>query len=109
MVAQHLTQRLLHIERNIGGTIFDQLSRIEDYLFKNTHLSRQAQPQPHRATVITRYVTAPLLAIADVGSYAFLLGGLPGATPSLVARGLTHHQQPLLQQLTQPSRFFCAA
>jgi hypothetical protein len=39
-------------------------------------------PQPQRAAVITRYVTSPLLAIADVGSYALLLGGLPSPTPS---------------------------
>jgi hypothetical protein len=52
-------------------------------------------PQPKRAAVITRYVTAPLLALADVGSYALLLGGLPGATPSLVAWGLTRDEQPL--------------
>jgi DnaA N-terminal domain len=52
-------------------------------------------PQPKRAAVITRYVTAPLLALADVGSYALLLGGLPGATPRLVAWGLTRDEQPL--------------
>ena len=52
-------------------------------------------PQPKRAAVITRYVTAPLLALADVGSYALLLGGLPSATPSLVAWGLTRNEQPL--------------
>jgi len=52
-------------------------------------------PQPKRAAIITRYVTAPLLALADVGSYALLLGGLPGATPSLVAWGLTRDEQPL--------------
>jgi hypothetical protein len=52
-------------------------------------------PHPKRAAVITRYVTAPLLALADVGSYALLLGGLPGTTPSLRAWGLTRDEQPL--------------
>jgi predicted HTH transcriptional regulator len=28
---------VIHLERNIGGTIFDQLARIEEYLWRNTH------------------------------------------------------------------------
>lgn len=52
-------------------------------------------PHPKRATVITRYVTAPLLALADVGSYALLLAGLPGATARLIAWGLVRNEQPL--------------
>jgi ATP-dependent DNA helicase RecG len=28
---------VLHLEKNIGGTIFDQLRRVEEYLWRNTH------------------------------------------------------------------------
>ncbi len=28
---------VLHLEKNIGGTIFDQLQRVEEYLWRNTH------------------------------------------------------------------------
>jgi len=52
-------------------------------------------PHPQRGPIITRYVTSPLLGLADVGSYALLLGGLPGATPSLIAWGVTRDEQPL--------------
>jgi hypothetical protein len=52
-------------------------------------------PQPQRAAVITRYITAPLISLADVGSYALLLGGLPGTTPSLAAWELARDELPL--------------
>jgi hypothetical protein len=52
-------------------------------------------PHPQRAAVMTSYFTAPLLALSDVGSYALLLGGLPGATPSLVTWGIARDEQPL--------------
>ncbi len=52
-------------------------------------------PHPKRAAVITSYFTAPLLTVNDVGSYALLLGGLPGATPSLVDWGIARDEQPL--------------
>ncbi len=28
---------VIHLEKNIGGTIFDQLQRVEEYLWRNTH------------------------------------------------------------------------
>lgn len=52
-------------------------------------------PHPQRAAIITRYVTAPLLTLADVGAYGHALGGLPGSTPRLVAWGLIRNEQPL--------------
>jgi len=52
-------------------------------------------PHPKRAAVITSYFTAPLLSLSDVGSYALLLSGLPGATPSLVDWGIARDEQPL--------------
>ena len=50
---------------------------------------------PTRAAIVTRYVTAPLLQLSDVGGYALLLGGLPGTTPQLTAWGLARDDQPL--------------
>ncbi len=50
---------------------------------------------PQRAAVITRYVTSPLLNLADVGSYAVLLAGLPGTTSNLLRWGLVRDERPL--------------
>ncbi len=34
---QPLTYEVLHLDKNIGGTIFRQLQRVEEYLWRNTH------------------------------------------------------------------------
>jgi predicted HTH transcriptional regulator len=34
---QPLTYEVLHLDKNIGGTIFSQLQRVEEYLWRNTH------------------------------------------------------------------------
>jgi hypothetical protein len=44
-------------------------------------------PHTTRAASITRYVTTPALALADVGCYALALAGLPRATPALIRLG----------------------
>jgi DnaA N-terminal domain len=44
-------------------------------------------PHTTRAAVITRYVTTPVLSLADVGCYALTLSGLPRATPALLRLG----------------------
>jgi DnaA N-terminal domain len=45
-------------------------------------------PHPTRATAITRYLSAPVLALVDIGSYALTLAGLPHETPILRWLGL---------------------
>ncbi|MFV9505457.1 MAG: ATP-binding protein [Oscillochloridaceae bacterium umkhey_bin13] len=45
----------VHIERNIGGTIFDQLARVEDYLFKNTHHGMTIKPGSFERVEIDEY------------------------------------------------------
>jgi hypothetical protein len=45
-------------------------------------------PHPTRAAAITRYLTAPILALADVGGYTMTLAGLPHETPRLRWLGL---------------------
>jgi hypothetical protein len=44
-------------------------------------------PHTTRAAPITRYITMPALALADVGCYALALAGLPRATPALIRLG----------------------
>jgi ATP-dependent DNA helicase RecG len=34
---ESISSDLVHLEKGIGGTIFQQLARLEDYLWKNTH------------------------------------------------------------------------
>ncbi len=34
---QPLTYEVLHLDKNIGGSIFSQLQRVEEYLWRNTH------------------------------------------------------------------------
>jgi hypothetical protein len=44
-------------------------------------------PHATRAAVITRYVTAPVLSLTDVGCYALTLSDLPRTTPALIRLG----------------------
>jgi hypothetical protein len=45
-------------------------------------------PHTTRAAVVTRYVTAPVLSLADVGCYALMLAGVPRETPALLRLGV---------------------
>jgi ATP-dependent DNA helicase RecG len=45
----------VHIERNIGGTIFDQLARVEEYLYKNTHHGMTIRPGSFERVEIDEY------------------------------------------------------
>ena len=45
----------VHIERNIVGTIFDQLARIEEYLSKNTHHGMTIRPGSFERVEIDEY------------------------------------------------------
>lgn len=45
----------VHIERNIGGTIFDQMGRVEDYLHKNTHHGMTIRPGSFERVEIDEY------------------------------------------------------
>ncbi len=35
--AESISFEVIHLEKDIGGTIFDQLKQVEEYLWKNTH------------------------------------------------------------------------
>lgn len=50
----------VHIERNIGGTIFDQLARIEEYLYKNTHHGMTVRPGSFERVEIDEYPSVVL-------------------------------------------------
>lgn len=45
-------------------------------------------PHATRPATITRYITAPVLGLADVGAYALALGEIPHETPNLRRLGL---------------------
>ncbi|NNJ12753.1 hypothetical protein EKD04_020720 [Chloroflexales bacterium ZM16-3] len=45
----------VHIERNIDGTIFDQLARVEEYLSKNTHHGMTIRPGSFERVEIDEY------------------------------------------------------
>lgn len=50
----------IHIERNISGTIFDQLARVEEYLYKNTHHGMTIRPGSFERIEIDEYPTVVL-------------------------------------------------
>jgi hypothetical protein len=54
-------------------------------------------PHPLRTALVARYITQPLLGLADVGAYALVLAGYPAATEPLHRLGLLHdgNAQPL--------------
>ncbi len=62
---------VIHIERAIGGTIFEQLARLEDYLNKNTHRGMTVRRGFERVdideypTVVLRELTVNMLAHRD--------------------------------------------
>lgn len=62
---------VMHIERAIGGTIFEQLARIEDYLNKNTHRGMTVRRGFERVdideypAVVLRELTVNMLAHRD--------------------------------------------
>ena len=68
-------------------------------------------PHSRHAAEVTRYLVAPALGLADLGSYALVLAGLGRATPALTTLGLVDGgvvctvppASVVLQQLTQRS------
>jgi hypothetical protein len=47
-----------------------------------------------RAALVTRYVSAPLLTLADIGMYALAVGGIPVVNTTLARWGLLHGDRP---------------
>jgi predicted HTH transcriptional regulator len=54
---------VIHIEKNIGGTIFDQLQRAEEYLWRNTHHGMTLPERGLRRVEIHEY---PLAVIREL-------------------------------------------
>lgn len=102
---------VLHLEKNIGGTIFDQLQRVEEYLWRNTHHGMTLNTRGFERVELHEY---PQAVIREVGvnmlahrdysllatSRVFLFGdriewhspgGLP---PGVTADNLLKAQQP---------------
>lgn len=53
------------------------------------------EPHALRGAHVTRYLTAPLLSLADVGAYALLQAGYPAASAALHELGLRHEGRAL--------------
>ncbi len=54
---------VIHLEKNIGGTIFDQLRRVEEYLWRNTHHGMTLPERGLRRVEIHEY---PLAVIREL-------------------------------------------
>ena len=63
-------------------------------------------PHAARGAIVTRYVTAPVIALVDVGAYALALAGLPAVSSQLQAWGMLigHLPQPLPETTTLLAR-----
>jgi ATP-dependent DNA helicase RecG len=61
---QSVSHDVVHLEKNIGGTIFDQLSRLEDYLWRNTHHGMTLSPTSLQRLEVHEY---PRAAIRELG------------------------------------------
>jgi hypothetical protein len=59
----------------------------------DTYLGR-LEPHPNHAAIVTRYITLPLLGLADVGAYALAMAGLPAPGAGLARCGLLHDGAP---------------
>jgi ATP-dependent DNA helicase RecG len=55
---------VLHLEKNIGGTIFEQLNRLEDYLWGNTHHGMTVSETSMQRVDIHEY---PRIVIRELG------------------------------------------
>jgi ATP-dependent DNA helicase RecG len=61
---QSVSHDVVHLEKNIGGTIFDQLSRLEDYLWRNTHHGMTLSPTSLQRLEVHEY---PRAVIRELG------------------------------------------
>jgi ATP-dependent DNA helicase RecG len=55
---------VIHLEKNIGGTIFDQLRRVEEYLWRNTHHGMVLAERSFERVEVHEY---PLAVIRELG------------------------------------------
>jgi predicted HTH transcriptional regulator len=55
---QPLSFEVVHLEKDIGGTIFDQLARVETYLWANSHHGMTLSPQSFQRVEVHEYPRA---------------------------------------------------
>ncbi|MDP9315450.1 MAG: hypothetical protein M3R24_32080 [Chloroflexota bacterium] len=61
---ESISTELFHLEKNVAGTIFDQLQRMEDYLWKNTHHGMRLNEDSFQRVELHEY---PRAVIREVG------------------------------------------
>jgi predicted HTH transcriptional regulator len=61
---ESISSDVVHLEKGIGGTIFQQLTRLEDYLWKNTHHGMTLSPTSMQRVEIHEY---PYPVIRELG------------------------------------------
>ena len=107
-----VSQAVIHLEKSIGGTIFEQLARVEDYLWKNTHhgmtlsLNSLQRVEVHEyPRAVIRELGVNMVAHRDYSIYGSAArvqlfrnriewvspGGLP---PGLTVENLLYEQRP---------------
>jgi predicted HTH transcriptional regulator len=108
---------VIHIERGIGGTIFDQLTRIEDYLYKNTHHGMTVRRGFERVdideypAVVLRELSVNMLAhrdYQDVQSLAHIklfTNHIEWMNPGGLPEGVTIEQLLNVQRSRNPTLF----
>lgn len=58
--AEPLSFEVVHLEKNVGGTLFDQLARVENYLWSNIHHGMTLADRSFRRTEVHEYPRAVL-------------------------------------------------
>lgn len=61
---ESISSDVVHLEKGIGGTVFQQLSRLEDYLWKNTHHGMTLSPSSMQRVEVHEY---PYPVIRELG------------------------------------------
>ncbi len=59
-----IASEVVHLEKNVGGTIFDQIARVEEYLWRNTHHGMTLTEQSSQRVELHEY---PRAVIRELG------------------------------------------
>ena len=59
-----ISSEVVHLEKNVGGTIFDQITRVEEYLWRNTHHGMTLSGQSSQRVELHEY---PRAVIRELG------------------------------------------
>lgn len=108
----------IHIERNIGGTIFDQISRVEEYLNRNTHRGMAVRPGTFERveleeypSIVRRELTVNMIAhrdyqeILSASRVQLFADHIEWMNPGGLPEGMTIDQLLVTQRSRNPALF----